>query len=219
MATSTNKKCSSKTGTNSVFPDYVKFKLDWRPYQARILDELKKHLQDRHFHVVAAPGSGKTVLGLEVVLRIGEPTLVLTPGLSIRDQWIQRFIDLFLPDDLQPAWVSNNLKEPGLLTVTTYQALYAFCKEELPDKDDTGKKKKKNDAPENESEEEREDGDEEDGDVDEEELEQDEKKTKKKAYKFNPEKIARKLAAAGIKNLVFDEAHHLRRQWWKIVSR
>ena len=37
----------------------------------RVLQELKEHLDDARLHVVAAPGAGKTVLGLEVI-RSGE---------------------------------------------------------------------------------------------------------------------------------------------------
>ena len=38
------------------------FKGKWRDYQARILEEMDRHLDDRRLHVVAAPGAGKTVL-------------------------------------------------------------------------------------------------------------------------------------------------------------
>ena len=79
------------------FPEDVGFSSTWRPYQARVLKELEEYLEDDKLHVVAAPGSGKTVLGLEVLRRLNGPTLVLTPTLAIRDQWILRFIDLFLP--------------------------------------------------------------------------------------------------------------------------
>ena len=64
----------------------IKFKYKWRDYQRRVLDELNKHLEDDHLNVVAPPGSGKTVLGLEVMLRINEPTLILAPTLAIRNQ-------------------------------------------------------------------------------------------------------------------------------------
>jgi superfamily II DNA or RNA helicase len=52
----------------------MKFRFPWRSYQARVLAELDIHLDDRHLHVVAAPGSGKTILGLEVMARLGKPT-------------------------------------------------------------------------------------------------------------------------------------------------
>ena len=91
-----------------------------------MLAELEGHLDDNRLHVVAAPGSGKTVLGLEVVHRINKPTLILAPTLAIRDQWIQRLVELFLPKKSKtPDWVSRNLTNPGFITVATYQALHS----------------------------------------------------------------------------------------------
>jgi len=55
------------------FPSDIKFKYDWRRYQKRVLDELERHLEDNHLHIIAPPGSGKTVLGLEVALRLNKP--------------------------------------------------------------------------------------------------------------------------------------------------
>ena len=75
-------------------PD-VKFSGSWRPYQERVLKELDHHLEDGCVHVVAAPGAGKTVLGLEIVQRLGEYALVLTPRTAIRDQWIKAFSNLY----------------------------------------------------------------------------------------------------------------------------
>ena len=44
---------------------------EWRDYQARVLAEMDAYLEDGRLHVVAAPGSGKTVLGLETMRRTG----------------------------------------------------------------------------------------------------------------------------------------------------
>jgi len=68
------------------FPAELAFCRPWRKYQARLLERLDEYLADGRLHVVAAPGSGKTVLGLEVIRRIDEPTLVLAPTITIRDQ-------------------------------------------------------------------------------------------------------------------------------------
>ena len=75
----------------SLFPPDLRFVHPWRPYQARVLAELDRHLADERLHVVAAPGAGKTVLGLEVVRRIGRRALILSPTLSIQHQWAERF--------------------------------------------------------------------------------------------------------------------------------
>jgi superfamily II DNA or RNA helicase len=49
------------------FPNHVQFQGTWRPYQARILDRLTEFIGDRRLHFIAAPGSGKTILGLEII--------------------------------------------------------------------------------------------------------------------------------------------------------
>ncbi len=108
-------------------PDSVWCRLPWRPYQAQVLGAFDESVADRHFHIVAAPGSGKTVLGLEAARRVGRPALVLAPTLALRDQWVARFRAHFveaaaaLPD----GFASVDLAAPGILTMVTYQALDA----------------------------------------------------------------------------------------------
>lgn len=102
----------------------IKFKYNWRGYQQRVLHELEIHLEDAHLHVVAPPGSGKTVLGLEVMLRINQPTLILAPTLAIRNQWKDRFIELFLKEE-EVDWISLDIHQPKFLTISTYQGLHA----------------------------------------------------------------------------------------------
>src|ERR1700751_769287 len=102
----------------------MSFRKDWRVYQSRLLEHFDRYLDDKRLHLVAAPGSGKTVIGLEVIRRLNQPTLVLAPTITIRDQGIDRLVDLFLPPEVgRPMWVSTELKKPALLTVATYQAL------------------------------------------------------------------------------------------------
>lgn len=121
--------------------DKLKFKGTWRDYQARVLSELDTHLDDDHLHVVAAPGSGKTVLGLEVMRRLNRPTLILAPTITIRNQWILRLRELFGAEDDDFDWISKDIYNPNFLTVITYQALLAGLKgqavetesEELPE--------------------------------------------------------------------------------------
>jgi superfamily II DNA or RNA helicase len=44
----------------------------------------------RRTHVVAPPGSGKTVMGLEMIRRLGTPALVLAPNSAVQGQWVAR---------------------------------------------------------------------------------------------------------------------------------
>ena len=118
------------------FAKDIKFKFPWRKYQKRVLDELNAHLEDRHLHVVAPPGSGKTVLGLEVMLRLNQPTLILAPTLAIRNQWVQRFCELFLQTEHTPDWISRDIRNPKFLTVSTYQALHSACSNSKTEEED-----------------------------------------------------------------------------------
>lgn len=114
----------------NVFDKNIAFCHPWRSYQARILSELDYHLQNKHLHLVAPPGSGKTVLGLEVMLRLNEPTLIVAPTLAIRNQWIERFVESFLQEPQPPDWISTDIRKPALVTVTTYQTLHSVLKGE-----------------------------------------------------------------------------------------
>ena len=141
----------------------MNFKGKWRDYQARVLEEMDAHFDDRRLHLVAAPGAGKTVLGLEIVRRIGRPALVFAPTIAIRDQWEQRLCPLFLDSPPTAAWISRDLADLRQLTLTTYQSLDALRRsEELDALIDT-------------------------------------------------------LNNCGPLTLVLDEAHHLRREWWKCL--
>lgn len=109
------------------FPKDLKFKYSWRKYQKLFLDNANDYLADNHLHIVAPPGSGKTVLGLEIMLRLDKPTLIVAPTLAIRNQWVNRFCELFLQQKDIPDWISTDIKNPGFVTVTTYQGIHAAC--------------------------------------------------------------------------------------------
>lgn len=109
------------------FSEDLKFKYTWRKYQEKFLSNVNDYLTDNHLHIVAPPGSGKTVLGLEIMLRINKPTLIVAPTLAIRNQWIQRFCDLFLNTDSVPEWISTDIRNPNFVTVTTYQGIHVAC--------------------------------------------------------------------------------------------
>lgn len=115
------------------FPPDMRFRYPWRSYQARVLSELEGYLDDDHLHIVAAPGSGKTVLGLEVARLLNRPALILAPTLTIRNQWVDRLVHLFLPDGGgRPDWISTDIRDPHFLTAATYQCFTVQPKGEQP---------------------------------------------------------------------------------------
>jgi len=173
------------------FPAHVEFQRPWRSYQQRVLSELAAHLDDNHLHIIAAPGSGKTVLGLEVVRRLNRPTLILSPTVAIRDQWVDRFIQMFTGErDGTPHWISKNIRDPRFLTVSTYQSLhsvYTGQPEETPDNEDDGESDD-NSAP-----------------------------TATGSVGAGREALLQAVTRLGVRTLVLDEAHHLRHEWWKCL--
>lgn len=108
------------------YSNIMKFKGTWRNYQARVLEHSKKYLDDGKIHIVAAPGSGKTTLGIELIARLSEPALILTPSITIREQWEARIAEAFLNEGLNASdYISQNLKAPKVITISTYQALHS----------------------------------------------------------------------------------------------
>jgi superfamily II DNA or RNA helicase len=69
----------------------LEFQGEWRHYQQAALEAFERDRQAgrRHTHIVAPPGSGKTLLGVEMVRRLGVPALVLVPNSAVQAQWLQ----------------------------------------------------------------------------------------------------------------------------------
>ena len=169
-----------------MFDKNVKFKYDWRPYQKRVLDEVEKHIKDKKIHIVAAPGSGKTVLGLELARYLNNPVLFLAPTITIKNQWIDRFVTSFTDYKEVPDFISSDIYDLKFFNVATYQALhYAYKKRKI-----------------------KEEVDEDTDDVIKENLEQKEQEVIK-TYD-----IVEKLKENKITTIVLDEAHHLKSDWW-----
>ncbi|MUG68979.1 restriction endonuclease subunit R [Paenibacillus campinasensis] len=120
------------------FPANLAFIYPWRSYQQKVLDQLDRYLSNRHFHLVAPPGSGKTVVGLEIIRRLNKPTLILAPTITIKEQWIDRLVKLFMQEQETPDWISGDLRNPKFLTVTTYQALHSLVSQNGSTGDEDG---------------------------------------------------------------------------------
>ncbi len=153
-----------------------------------MLEELAAHLEDDHLHIIAPPGSGKTVLGLEVALQLNKPTLVFAPSIAIRNQWIQRFCELFLQVTETPDWISRDIKNPKFLTVSTYQALHAVCSGDVEEEDGEWEEELENDPVE------------------------------KSVSNTRTEVLIAQLQAINIGTIVVDEAHHLKNAWWQSLT-
>jgi superfamily II DNA or RNA helicase len=62
----------------------------WRHYQTLALAAFQRDADNgrRRTHIVAPPGSGKTLLGVEIVRRLAAPALVLVPNTAVQQQWL-----------------------------------------------------------------------------------------------------------------------------------
>lgn len=105
-----------------------------RDYQQSLLDRL--HPDDGStLHLLAPPGSGKTLMGLELAVRNGRRALVLVPTTVIGAQWIHQARKLFISpavgspsvtgsvDTHLPSARPEQAAEAADLTVLTYQSL------------------------------------------------------------------------------------------------
>ena len=115
--------CEEREG-DSVFPE-IEVAGRLRPSQQEVFEIAKTALPQgqRRLHVVAPPGSGKTVLGLYLWAElVRKPCLVLSPNSAIQSQWASR-VDLFkIKGDLE-SHVSTDPRKPELLTSLTYQSI------------------------------------------------------------------------------------------------
>ena len=95
------------------------FRGRWRHYQELALDALERDLAAGRWrtHIVAPPGSGKTLLGVEIVRRLARPALVLVPNTAVQAQWL-RAVGMFTDE---PGVAAADPSAP--IAVLTYQAL------------------------------------------------------------------------------------------------
>lgn len=184
----------------------LQFKGKWRDYQARVLQNAGKYLSDGRIHIVAAPGSGKTTLGIELIRRLNEKALVLTPSITIREQWVARIAEAFLCEGINPDdYLSQSLKEPKAITVATYQSLHSAMTRGKDTKEDTGEVSV-------------------DGETDTDDtsnavsVSEAGANSTGKTEDYKEFDLVATMKAAGIGVLCLDECHHLRSEWWKALE-
>ena len=129
-----------------------------------------------------------------VIQKLQRPTLILCPTNTIKNQWRERICSSFLQEK-DYGIVSTFIRKPGYLTVTTYQALLAaFC----------GRVEEEEASTQEETEEQ------EEAETDTDSITSSDRFKKEKAAE-----VIAILRAAKVSMLCFDEAHHLRKEWWK----
>ncbi len=178
------------------FDGVLKFKGTWRKYQARVLQNTSKYISDGRVHIVAAPGSGKTTLGIELIARMGENALVLAPSITIREQWVARITEGFLCDGVNPEdYLSQDLKNPKAITVVTYQALHSAMNRYKGTIDESGAE---------------DDKDSDDALV--------VSAKDKEDVDYSSFDVVQTMRDNCVGVLCLDECHHLRSEWWKALE-
>lgn len=107
----------------------LSFRYPLRKYQKEILElvNIKLERGERELHIVAPPGAGKTIMGLQIISQLKCNSLILCPNTTIQSQWGQKF-DLFLPpgmEGLDPSEFIGTHEDRPLkpITLLTYQVL------------------------------------------------------------------------------------------------
>ncbi len=173
----------------------LEFRGTWRTYQARVLKNADKYMEDGKVHIVAAPGSGKTTLGIELIRRNSMVTLILAPSITIREQWVSRMEEAFLKDGLSITdYVSQDLRAPKTITVVTYQSLHSAMNKYKGVLDESG--------------------------VTANSLESDDRLyvEKEEEVDYSGFDLVATMKKAGLKLICLDECHHLRNEWWKALE-
>lgn len=99
------------------------FRYPFRKYQRMVLEQVAADPKDHKYHIVAPPGAGKTIIGLELIRRFGEPAVVFAPTTTIQAQWYEK-LGLFLPkpEDV-PRYASMDPRQRAPIHIFTYQLI------------------------------------------------------------------------------------------------
>lgn len=172
----------------------LNFKGTWRNYQARVLKNIDKYIENDRIHIVAAPGSGKTTLGIELIKRLQKPALVLAPSITIREQWVSRIVEGFLTDGLNPNdYISQNLKDPRVITIVTYQSLHSAMNKYKGILKESGSDDAMTDTDDIVS-------------------------SKTEDVDFSDFNLIKLMKDCNLGVICLDECHHLRSEWWKALE-
>ena len=101
----------------------LNFRYPFRKYQRMILAQVKQAGQDQKHHIVAPPGAGKTIVGLELINQLGMPAVVFTPTTTIQVQWKDK-VGMFLANSNERDQITS--LDPGHLAdinIFTYQLI------------------------------------------------------------------------------------------------
>ncbi len=92
-------------------------------------------LQSEQGILVAPPGSGKTIIGLELISKLGQPALIVVHKRQIYNQWLERIESLLNIPKKEIGQICSTKKKVGSkITVAMIQTLHRMDSKELHDK-------------------------------------------------------------------------------------
>lgn len=104
----------------------MKFNKTLYHFQNDVLKKFESEIDrgDKKIHIVAPPGSGKTIMWLEMISRINWNCLILVPNITLQDQWKDKIEKHFLEkhENIEEL-VSLSTSEIKKINIITYQAL------------------------------------------------------------------------------------------------
>lgn len=110
----------------------VNSKIDLLPHQEEVLERA----ESKYFGVIVSPsGSGKTIIGLELIAQKKQPTLILVHRKQLFDQWIDRIQNFLSIPKKQIGQIGNQKDKIGKeITVAMIQSLTRGDLTELKDR-------------------------------------------------------------------------------------
>jgi len=102
------------------------FRFPFRKYQRMILAQIEAEQSgptDHKYHLVAPPGSGKTIVGIELINRFGAPAVVFAPTTTIQLQWREKVAMFTESGDQATALTSLDPKDLAHINIFTYQLI------------------------------------------------------------------------------------------------
>ena len=99
-----------------------------RPYQQQVLDEIADSIQkgSKKYHLIAPPGSGKTIIGLAALFLTRSKGVIFSPNNAIQAQWVKRFeesTDHINSTALDDSWMSPVANSGATFLSLTYQSV------------------------------------------------------------------------------------------------
>jgi superfamily II DNA or RNA helicase len=114
---------------NEKFSEPFENHITLRNYQKEAVDSIISY----HFGVVVAPpGSGKTVMGLDILAKQNQRTLILVHRKELLDQWVERIVSFLNIEKKDVGIFGGGKKKWGeRITVSTIQTLSSMKESEL----------------------------------------------------------------------------------------